>query len=141
MRQASYYLADLCDRTYHYCGTFWQNIKTKLRQLVKMLTIIYPEHYRIFECRNGRWFAKNPEPFYGINGRTLQEIEAKYNISSEQVVLNLFRINGGKAGYYLANLRDRTYHYCGTSWQDIKTKLRELGIGRDDPMEESNATT
>ncbi|TBR56670.1 hypothetical protein B4U84_28835 [Westiellopsis prolifica IICB1] len=47
----------------------------------------------------------------------------------------LFRINGGKQGYYIADIQDKKYYYCGTEWEDVKLKLGELGIGRPDPME------
>jgi len=41
----------------------------------------------------------------------------------------LFRINGGKAGYYLANLRGKKFYYCGIEPGGVKNKLLELGIG------------
>ena len=53
-----------------------------------------------------------------------------YDLSKE----TLFRINGGKQGYYIANILDKKYYYCGTEWEDVKIKLKELGIGRDDPI-------
>jgi len=40
-----------------------------------------------------------------------------------------------KSGYYLANLRERKYYYCGLNWEDIRTTLQSLGIGRADPLE------
>jgi hypothetical protein len=46
----------------------------------------------------------------------------------------LFRINGGKAGYYLANLRRKKFYYCGTEPAGIKGKILDLGIGREDPI-------
>ncbi len=65
----------------------------------------------------------------------LQDFELLYGISKQQVVVELFRINGGKAGYYLANLRRKQYYYCGEDWESIRVTLRSLGIGRDDPIE------
>jgi hypothetical protein len=52
-----------------------------------------------------------------------------------KVLVELFRINGGKHGLYLADIRDKKYYYCGLDLEDVKAKLRSLGIGRDDPME------
>lgn len=52
----------------------------------------------------------------------------------KKVAIELFRINGGKQGYYIANILDKKYYYCGTEWQDVKNKLLELGIGRHDPI-------
>ena len=50
-----------------------------------------------------------------------------------KILVELFRINGGKPGYYLANVRDKKYYYCGQDWAGVKTKLRELGIGTNEP--------
>jgi hypothetical protein len=100
-------------------------------------TIIYPSYLRIFECRAGRWFIKNAEIFYQASKRVInhEDIATLYGITEQQVVIELFRICGGASGYYLANLRDKKYHYCGHSREDTKKKLLELGIGRLDPLE------
>lgn len=97
-------------------------------------TIIYPSYFRIFECRNGRWFIKNPEVFVTTTTTNHENIKALYGITEEQVVVELFRINAGKSGYYLANIRNKKYYYC-IDRDGIKKKLLELGIGREDPIE------
>ncbi len=33
-------------------------------------------------------------------------------------------------GYYLVNLAERKYYYCGETWEDVKAKFLDLGIGR-----------
>ncbi|MCC5667826.1 hypothetical protein LC653_29095 [Nostoc sp. CHAB 5784] len=99
------------------------------------VTIIYPSYFRIFECRSGRWFIKNTDAFIGTNSIKNNDIASLFGISEQQVVIDLFRINGGKSGFYLANLKHKTYYYCGQSREDIKTQLRSLGIGCEDPME------
>ncbi len=97
-------------------------------------TIIYPSHFRIFECRSGRWFIKNTDVFIGSNSVKDDDIASLFSITEQQVVINLFRIDGGKSGFYLANLRDKKYYYCGENREGIKSQLRELGIGREDPI-------
>lgn len=84
------------------------------------------------------WFGKNlSRVFY--NGKNepmqLENIAAQFGLTDRQVVIELFRINGGKPGYYLANLRDRKYYYCGLEWEDVKATFQGLGIGRADPLE------
>lgn len=49
-------------------------------------------------------------------------------------MIALFRLNGGRAGFYLANLKDKQYYYCGRSLEGVQTQLFNLGIGRYDPM-------
>lgn len=99
--------------------------------------VIYPDYFRIFECRAGRWFIKNVEIFYRATTTVVnyEDIAALYGITELQVVIELFRINGGKSGYYLANFRDKKYYYCGLERDDTRRKLLELGIGRIDPVD------
>ncbi|GAB1544148.1 hypothetical protein NUACC21_68240 [Scytonema sp. NUACC21] len=101
-----------------------------------MDTIVYPDYYRILECRAGRWFVKNADVFYRSNNSNVNydDFVALYGVTEQQVVVELFRINGGKTGYYLVNLRDKKYYYCGTQRDDLKRKLLELGIGREEPQ-------
>jgi len=101
-------------------------------------TIIRPVYYRIVERRGNGWGFKFGEPFVNLlNVPTLsnEDIFAVFGTSMKKVAIALFRINGGKQGYYIADIRDKKYYYCGTEWEKVKVKLRELGIGRPDPME------
>lgn len=99
--------------------------------------IIHPDHIRIVERKPGGWLFKKGEMFYKHLPIAVdfQDFELLYGISKQQVVIELFRVNGGKSGYYLANLRDKKYYYCGLKWEDVRTTLQGLGIGRVDPVE------
>jgi len=98
-------------------------------------TVLVPDYYRVLECRSGEWFLKKTKVLL----RNLpidvdfDDFELLYGISREKVAVELFRINGGRDGYYLVNLRKKQYYYCGTEADEVKTKLRSLGIGRDEP--------
>lgn len=94
--------------------------------------IIYPSYYRIVRCENGRWFIKGAKlcsPNHIPIG--IQDAE-KYEITSDELLISLFRINGGRSGYYLANLRDKKYYYCGLNLEDVRRQLLSFGIGRDE---------
>ncbi|OKH14874.1 hypothetical protein NIES592_08330 [Fischerella major NIES-592] len=99
-------------------------------------TVFIPDYYRVLERRSGEWFLKKAK----VLVRNLpiaidfDDFELLYGISREKVAIELFRINGGRDGYYLVNLRQKRYYYCGTEPEGVKTQLRELGIGRDDPI-------
>ncbi|WGV27065.1 hypothetical protein [Halotia branconii] len=100
-------------------------------------TVFLPDYYRIFERRTGEWFLKtvrliHKELPFSVD---LRDFKLLYGITDEQIGIELFRINGGKSGYYLANLRHKRFYYCGTGTEGVKTKLRSLGIGREDPMQ------
>jgi len=97
-----------------------------------MSEVICPDYIRIIERKPGGWALKKGEIFYkrlpiAVN---FEDFELLYGISKQQVVTELFRLNGGKAGYYLADLRHKHYYYCGQSFEDVKTMLLQMGIGR-----------
>lgn len=100
-------------------------------------TIVRPVYYRIIQRRGNGWAFKEGEPFINLFNAPLlsqEDIFAAFGTSMKKVAIALFRINGGKQGYYIANILDKQYYYCGMQWEDVKIKLKELGIGRDDPI-------
>ncbi len=101
-----------------------------------MSSIISPAHFGIFQREATTWNTWDASVFFNP-GKPIDvnDIEALFGITEEQVVTELFRHYEGKLGFYLVNLRDREYYYCGLQWSGIKAKLLELGIGRADPME------
>ena len=103
-----------------------------------MPRLVTPYHYRVYERSGTRWFVFDAaRVFYNSTDQPLelQDIEQQFGLTAEKVVIELFRINAGRKGYYLANLRDREYHYCGPKFEDVKQMLQRLGIGRADPMD------
>ena len=100
-------------------------------------TIVRPIYYRIIERRGKVWAFKEGQPFVNLSNAPDLEMEDLFSLfdtSMEKIAAELRRINNAKQGYYIANILDKKYYYCGTQWEDVKTKLKELGIGRDDPM-------
>ena len=99
-------------------------------------SVIHPIHFQIVERKNADWYFKNGTPFYNPTSKPLPtaDVERLFGITKNKIVIELFRINGGKPGYYLANLKDKRYYYCGTDWSDVKKKLIDLGIDRADPF-------
>lgn len=103
-------------------------------------TIDYPGYIRVVERISEGWNFYSGKVFYRPSGATLniRNPEPAYGLTKEKVTIELFKVNGGCLGFYVANLRDRRYYYCGVNREDVKTTLRSLGIGRDDPLESSN---
>jgi hypothetical protein len=96
-------------------------------------TIVHPDYIRLIERVDRGWLFKRGKLFYKrlpIASADMDDFEFMYGISKQQIAIELFRLKGGKAGYYLANLRDRQYYYCGLEPEDVKTMLLRLGIGR-----------
>jgi len=98
--------------------------------------LTYPAYYRIIRREGGTWFFKRAKLLCSASHLSTPaeatDFEAQHNLTKNQVAIELFRINGGKSGYYLANLRNRQYYYCGLKFSDVQTKLQSLGIGRPD---------
>jgi hypothetical protein len=95
--------------------------------------VFAPDYYRVFERLVGGWQLKASKFFVKKLPIDFDDFELLYGISKQQVAVELFRINGGKTGYYLANLRSKKYYYCGTDPLDVACKLKSLGIGREEP--------
>jgi hypothetical protein len=101
-------------------------------------TIIRPVYYRIIERRGKIWAFKEGESFVNLFNAPdldMEDLFSLFDTSMQKIAAELRRINGAKQGYYIADIQDKKYYYCGTEWEDVKVKLRELGIGRADPME------
>jgi len=103
-----------------------------------MSSIVHPFHYQIYKREGVKWFViekgsvfYNPTP----NPMQLENVARQYGSTETKIIVELFRINGGKSGYYLVNLRDKKYYYCGAKWENVRTTLQNLGIGRADPIE------
>ena len=108
--------------------------------------LVYPAYYRIVKreirYKGGCWCFSRSKIFYNplnlpIEGGDFSQadVEALFGTTKAEVVTELFRINGGKLGYYLANLLDKQYYYCGGTIDDVRHTLQGLGIGRPEPME------
>ncbi|GAA6620217.1 hypothetical protein [Scytonema sp. NUACC26] len=96
--------------------------------------IIHPDYIRIIERKPGCWLFKAMKPFYTYLKVDIDDFEMLYGITQQQILTELFRINSGSLGFYVADLRHKQYHYCGTEPESVKRKLLELGIGREDPI-------
>jgi hypothetical protein len=100
------------------------------------LGILSPVYYRLVRKHADDWHFYPKEIFYKPEGKEvdLDNLEATYGLTLTKVAVELFRINAGRDGYYLANLRDKKYYYCGLNLDDVKSTFLNLGIGRLDPI-------
>ncbi|MEM9947880.1 MAG: hypothetical protein AAF810_17720 [Cyanobacteria bacterium P01_D01_bin.36] len=96
----------------------------------------YPLHYRVIGREGDTWHSKKMEILYNPRQEPVDpnNIEALFGVNKTQMCIELFRINGGQPGWYVANLRDRRYYYCGKELSSVTAKFHELGIGKADPM-------
>lgn len=96
-----------------------------------MSSIICPFHFQIYQHSCDGWTGlRTSRVIYNESNSSvpLDRIAEYFGLTDRKVVIELFRQWGGKEGYYLANLRDRNYYYCGLTLEDVKQKLSDLGI-------------
>lgn len=99
-------------------------------------TVYHPDYYRVIERVPNGWLFKQYELFYTTLPFPvdMSEFELLYGISKQKVAVELCKINGGKAGYYLVGLRNKKYYYCRIEPAGVKGQLLDLGIWREDPI-------
>lgn len=97
-------------------------------------TVVLPDYIRIIERKPSGWLFKAMKPFSTYLKVDINDYELLYGINKQQILVELFRISGGKLGYYIADLRHKQYYYCGVEAEMVKQKLLEIGIGRVDPI-------
>lgn len=102
-----------------------------------MLKIIYPAYFQTIRRADNAWYFSRGRVFYrgADNIQSIENRELHYGLTKEQIVIELFRLGSGKEGFYLSNLRDRKYYYCGDTLADVKAMLQTLGIGKTSPFE------
>jgi hypothetical protein len=102
--------------------------------------IIYPDYICIVEKTGSDWRIKQPQKvFWRAEDSNIpkkrENREETYGLNYKEMLLSLFRQYLGKIGFYIVNMRDREYYYCGLTQQNIQEKLFDLGITKRDPME------
>lgn len=104
-----------------------------------MSSIVYPFYFQIYRREGAAWYVQESTTIFynptNITPTKLTHVEKQFGLTEEQVMIELFRVNGGKPGYYLGNLRTKKFYYCGTERENIRSTLQSLGIGRPDPVE------
>jgi len=104
-----------------------------------MSSIVHPYHYLIVRREGSTWsFKSGGKVFYNPRNvpvsLELEDQLHRFGLTKSKVAIALFRLNGGRAGYYLANLREKKYYFCGDSLDDVRAVFIMLGIGKADPQ-------
>lgn len=99
--------------------------------------IVFPSHYSVVEKHPskgwGFWPTKRFFPALQLEQllSPANQFKSKcleFGLDWNQV-LSEVRQCGGKPGFYLVNLRDREYYFCGSDLKDVKTFVQQQGIG------------
>ena len=98
------------------------------------MNILTPGYIQLIRKEPEGWFQDPPNSVINFSDRPWDSLnkEKYYGLTKTQIITELFRKYQGKLGYYLVNLATREYHYCGTEYEDIGVKLKEIGITCDE---------
>jgi hypothetical protein len=100
-------------------------------------SVVMPVYYQVALRQGTQWAFIHGETFYNhfnLPKFSISDTFLGFGTSMTKVAREFFKINGGEEGYYLANILDKQYYYCGCLPQDVKNKLLELGIGITDQI-------
>lgn len=98
-------------------------------------TVYYPVYIRLVLRLEDRWRFLKGEPFvnlYNCPRLSLDDLFACFGTSLDDVSCELDRVNNRQKGFYIADIKDKKYYFCGTQWLDVKSKLFDIGIGVKD---------
>lgn len=94
------------------------------------MEINHPPYYIIVEAFPGKWKFSSSEITNPLTGKDHlfqpNELLRYAKLTKREVVTQLFRINGGRLGYYLVNLKDKKYYYCDLLFESVNEKLLEI---------------
>lgn len=95
-----------------------------------MSAIFTPGYIQVIERTQTGWFQSQPKQVINFSDRSFDSLnkEKYYGLTKTQILTELFKRYQGKLGYYLVNLSDREFYYCGLTVKDIQDKLFELRI-------------
>ncbi len=104
-------------------------------------SIVCPIQFQIARYDGEAWYFKQLGTIYNPLGILLPGLKdlakldkiAYFGMSRSKLKLEFRLLNGGAIGYYLADLQNRNYYYCGLEWADVKTTFQKLGIGGKEP--------
>ena len=98
--------------------------------------LLYPAYFQVARCDGKDWFFTKNKQFYNpsrillpSNFKLTDKLSC-FGTTMAKLVLEFKLIGSGQAGYYLADLQDWQYYYCGLTLEDVRLTLQNLGIGR-----------
>ncbi|MDF5715265.1 MAG: hypothetical protein PUP93_15625 [Rhizonema sp. NSF051] len=99
--------------------------------------IVAPVYYRVVRRCGTKWHFVKGESFYNplnLPSMSLNDLFSSFGISMREAARQLRKINGGEEGFYIVDIMDKNYYYCGRLPNSVKDKLIELGIGAPEPI-------
>ena len=97
-----------------------------------VMSICHPSYFRIYEKELDSWYVHKGRKFIEKSNISLEKnrLERFYGLTLRDILPQLFKVGRGRTGFYLVNLKEQQFYFCGNSPNDIKQKFLELGIIR-----------
>ncbi len=98
--------------------------------------LLHPAHFQIARFDGKDWFFLKSEQFLNPsripvpNSFGWKDKLSYFGSSMSKLVLEFRLIGSRQPGYYLADLKEHRYYYCGRGLEDVRLVLVSLGIGR-----------
>lgn len=99
--------------------------------------MIVPSHLRLFKYTGDEWSMFESNEILLWNDKphpNLDDIEALFGVTFLDAIAKIIKRLGRKKGYYIGDMKSDRYYYCGEKFEDVKTQLLKLGIGRNHPQ-------
>lgn len=96
-----------------------------------------PAYIQIVERKSDLWYFIQPSKIVSVrkvscDSDFLVSREESYGLSKAKIALEFRLLTGAKEGYYIADMKNKKYYYCGGHWSGVKLRLLQMGIGRID---------
>lgn len=100
------------------------------------LDYVCPLTHWMIRRGEGGWYFQRGEVFWRAESGPMatanaDERERVFGLTKRDVVYGCFRINGGRHGWYIADLKRQKYYYCGETQEDaiaLLSDLTQIGI-------------
>ncbi|MBR8837895.1 MAG: hypothetical protein DSM106950_28805 [Stigonema ocellatum SAG 48.90 = DSM 106950] len=84
------------------------------------MTFLPLTYYQIYRCNEkGQWFhillPEEPDNWAW-----------RFGLTPKKICTDCFRVADGASGYYLVNLKQKKYYYCGIQLEDVRIQLENL---------------
>lgn len=97
------------------------------------VTFFTPAYIDIVHKTGDRWIRLKTTVVCNMSGRPHDPTQqfSKYGLTQKGVLVELYKRYQGLDGWYLTDLINKEYYYCGATSEDVERKLVELGIKYD----------
>ena len=94
------------------------------------ISFFTPAYIDIVQKRGDRWTRLGTSSICNMSGKPYDYSQrySRFGLTPMKVLVELYKRYQGLDGWYLVNMAEKEYYYCGAIALDVNQKLVELGI-------------